>query len=252
MHTMKASLISLLAAAMLLPAGGAYAQADIGAAASIVNTVNGERPGTAPRRLAVGDRVYQSEVIATAADGRGQLLFRDETALTVGPDSRVTLDRFVYNPGGQSAVSLNTGKGVFRFVSGKLPSNSYNIQTPAGTIGVRGTIFDWVSLDVLVLQLVKGELTFQTLTGQSVVLRNIGDVLEIGRDGRFTISTKLTDGQRAQLSVVRDLTTARDLLSPNRGLVRDVIRRTNTGPSGGSGGPGGPVGGGPGTPGDGG
>lgn len=251
MRAIRTSLISLLAAAALLPGAGAFAQADIGAAASIVNTVNGERPGSPPRQLAVGDRVYQSEVIATAVDGRGQLLFRDETALTVGPESRVTLDRFVYNPNGQSAVSLNTGKGVFRFVSGKLPSNSYNVQTPAGTIGVRGTIFDWVSLDVLVLQLVKGEVSFTTLGGTVITLRNVGDVLEIGRDGRFTIANKLTDGQRAQLSVVRDLTSARDILTPNRGLVRDVIRRTNTGP-GSIGGPGGPSGGGPGGGGDGG
>jgi hypothetical protein len=231
----RSPLLAAVLLAFLAPAGGALAQADIGAAASVVNQVNGERPGS-NRRLAVGDRVYQSEVISTAVDARGQVLFRDETSLTVGPDSRIALDRFVYNPGGQSNVALDASKGVFRFVSGSLPSNSYNIRTPAGTIGVRGTIVDWISsLDVTVVQLVRGQIVFQTLSGQSVVLRNIGDVLEIGRDGRFTISSKLTDGQRSQLTSIRDLVQRNDTITNvGRDRVRDVLRR-NEQPGGGGG-----------------
>jgi hypothetical protein len=232
----RSPFVAAVLLAFLAPAGGALAQADIGAAASVVNQVNGERPGN-NRRLAVGDRVYQNEVISTAVDARGQVLFRDETSLTVGPDSRITLDRFVFNPGGQSNVALDAGKGVFRFVSGSLPSNSYNIRTPAGTIGVRGTIVDWISsLDVTVVQLVRGQIVFQTLAGQTIVLRNIGDVLEIGRDGRYTISSKLTDGQRSQLAVVRDLIQRNDnITNIGRDRVRDVLRRNEQGTGGGGG-----------------
>jgi hypothetical protein len=81
-------------------------------------------------------------------------------------------------------------------------------------------------------------------------------VLEIGRDGRFTISSKLTDGQRSQLTSIRDLVQRNDTITNiGRDRVRDVLRRNETPGGGGVTIPGGiprPGGGGQGPGGDGG
>jgi hypothetical protein len=154
-------------------------------------------------------------------------------------------------------VSISAAKGVFRFVSGNLPSSSYNIGTPAGTIGVRGTIIDGIYDDqqkALIAQLVSGMLFFRSNTGQEVWLRNVGDVLEVGLDGKIMLYGKLSDSRRAQLAVIRDLVDRSDLLTnPGRGYVtREVLRKTQNPSTGGGSGPGRPGGGGPGSPGDGG
>ena len=69
------------------------------------------------------------------------MLFRDQTTLTIGADARVALDRFVYDPQSRTGdIVINIAEGAFRFVSGNAQSNSYKINTPSATIGVRGTI----------------------------------------------------------------------------------------------------------------
>jgi hypothetical protein len=51
------------------------------------------------------------------------------------------LDRFVYDPDpGKASFVMTATAGVFRFVSGKLPKESYEIHTPTSTIGIRGTV----------------------------------------------------------------------------------------------------------------
>jgi len=98
--------------------------------------------GTERKGLKIGDQVFQEQQIRTGADSAAQLLFRDETALTVGPNSSLVLDKAVYDPDKKvGELSVRAVSGAFRFVSGSSPSANYTIKTPAGTIGVRGTWF---------------------------------------------------------------------------------------------------------------
>jgi hypothetical protein len=63
---------------------------------------------------------------------------------TIGPNSSLTIDEFVYNPGGgQGRLTANIARGAFRFVSGKVAAtgqDAMKITTPAATIGIRGTV----------------------------------------------------------------------------------------------------------------
>ena len=84
---------------------------------------------------------FFNEVIATKADSASKIRFPDDTHLTVGPDSHVTIDEFVYDPNSQnSKMVVNATLGVARFVTGKMGSAAYQIKTPTTTIGVRGTV----------------------------------------------------------------------------------------------------------------
>jgi hypothetical protein len=117
-------------------------QITIGNTRVVVRTVIGNFEGEI-RTLALEDDVYHNELITTEKDSATKLTFLDETTLTLGPDSSVVLDRFVYDPDPSRASSVMTAtQGIFRFASGKLPKNAYRLHTPAATIGIRGTVLD--------------------------------------------------------------------------------------------------------------
>ena len=118
-------------------------QITIGNTRVVVRTVIGNFEGEI-RTLALEDDVYHNELIETEQDSATKLLFLDETTLTLGPDSSVVLDRFVFDPDPSRAAFVMTAtKGIFRFASGKLPKNAYRLHTPAATIGIRGTVLDF-------------------------------------------------------------------------------------------------------------
>lgn len=154
----------LLASVAIVAAGNQYAYAAerIGTAAAVRNQATGTL-GSETRRLTSGLSVFQNERVDTARNATAQLLFRDETALTIGPNSSVTLDQFVYDPNRNAGKAvIRATKGAFRFVSGSVDPRSYEIKTPVGTMGVRGTIVDFFFLPNggLVLILVEGGLAF--------------------------------------------------------------------------------------------
>lgn len=127
----------------LIHPSDATAAPKIGVAAAIANQVTGNVGGTT-RPLTSGNEVFQDETIRTGDKANAQLLFVDETSLSVGPNSEVRLDRFVYDPTRRSGnVVLETGKGVFRFVSGNADPRSYQVKTPVATIGFRGSVVDF-------------------------------------------------------------------------------------------------------------
>lgn len=71
------------------------------------------------------------------------MLLLDGSTFTVGPDSSLVIDKFVYNPGtGKGALVANFSKGALRFVGGKLSKNDpgVKINTPAGALTVCGGI----------------------------------------------------------------------------------------------------------------
>ena len=119
----------------LLSLGAALAD-PIGQVASVSPTLRAEGGP-----LALGAPVHAGEVITSSASGRGQLLFLDQTTLSIAPNSRITLDRFVYDPDrGTGAVALNLTRGALRFIGGRTTRRQEGvITTPSATIGVRGS-----------------------------------------------------------------------------------------------------------------
>ncbi|MGF1500865.1 MAG: FecR domain-containing protein [Paracoccaceae bacterium] len=125
-------------------AGPALAQTQAGVASAVVNEVEvSGPPRPAPVRATNGMDMFLDDRIRTAAEARMQVLLLDETVFTVGPGSDLTIDRFVYDPDagtGEMAAEMTTG--FLRYVSGQIgavnPEN-VTVDTPAATIGIRGT-----------------------------------------------------------------------------------------------------------------
>jgi hypothetical protein len=135
-------LIAIVALTSALQADPAAAEPKIGVASAARNQVQGIIAG-GTRTLSAGSEIFSNEVVRTGDDSLAQLLFLDETSLSVGPRSEVKLDRFVYNPERKTGnVVVEASRGAFRFVSGSQAPTNYTIKTPLATIGVRGTIVD--------------------------------------------------------------------------------------------------------------
>lgn len=125
-----------------LPATDTYAKDDIGVAAAVKPAAHGQRPEKTQRVLQVGIDMIRNERITTKPEGRAQILFRDGTTLTVGPNSDITLDEFVYDDETSTGkLVMSTTKGLLRLVGGKISKKTpIKIKTPTATVGIRGGI----------------------------------------------------------------------------------------------------------------
>jgi hypothetical protein len=92
---------------------------------------------------AVGTPVYEQDSLATGPDGRVGLTLRDDTRLSIGPQTTIEIDRFVYaQSDSQFAFVLKVVRGVVAYVSGrmaKLSPDAVRLETPSAIVGVRGT-----------------------------------------------------------------------------------------------------------------
>jgi hypothetical protein len=89
----------------------------------------------------IGDPVYLGDVVRTGADGRVGINFVDGASFNLSSNARMTLDEYVYDPGGKSNSTIfNLTRGTFVFVAGQVAkTGDMRIETPVATMGVRGT-----------------------------------------------------------------------------------------------------------------
>lgn len=137
--------ISAALAIAVLAAGAAQAAERAGVAAAVKGDVSVEgATRQATETVTSGMDLVLDDKLATGADSRAQAILIDETTLTLGPDSELTIDKFVFDPDGSaSEISANFVKGAMRFVSGRIGAiapQRVNVRTPVGTLGIRGTI----------------------------------------------------------------------------------------------------------------
>ncbi len=115
-----------------------------GAVKGLVRAVPALAPESAGRVIESGKPLYVNEHVTTGPGGRLQIMLKDETIFTIGPNSDIVLDEFVYNPETEAGkVTASVVKGTFRFITGnigKKDPSSMEVKLPAGTIGIRGTI----------------------------------------------------------------------------------------------------------------
>ncbi|MDO8359715.1 MAG: FecR family protein [Devosia sp.] len=136
-------LISGVVAALLLAGMPALALAEAaGSAKGVKPAADAERDGTI-ETLVVGSDIFIGDLVETGPKGQVQILFADNTELVVGPHSSLKVeDYLIRNDGSAGRLVVNMLAGSFRFATGDSAKNRYELNTPTGTIGVRGTGFD--------------------------------------------------------------------------------------------------------------
>jgi hypothetical protein len=137
MVSLAAQRTALFGAVLMFAVPSAHAQSGhIGNTPVARNDVQGTL-GTGVVTVHVGDDVFRDEGMHTGGNSEARIVFLDDTNVSLGPNSNLKLDKFVYSDQGAQAVTINVTKGVFRFVTGKGDHNAYKINTPFATIGVR-------------------------------------------------------------------------------------------------------------------
>jgi len=134
----------VFAVAALLAQGAIADEGPVGR----VKTVKGDASvvhagSTSP--VTVGAPVALGDTLKTGKDGSIGVTLRDNTMVSIGPDTEYAIDQFVFQPR-QNKLSFvsRVTKGSLHYVSGtiaKLSPDAVKVATPTGTIGVRGTRF---------------------------------------------------------------------------------------------------------------
>lgn len=117
--------------------------------AGSVKSVNGEaqvlRTGAAPLSLKQGDRIFEKDVLTTGKDSALGLILRDNSTLSLGPGSRLVVERFLFEPEkGALGQVLKLSRGSMVAVTGeivKLNPAVARVDTPVYSVGIRGTHF---------------------------------------------------------------------------------------------------------------
>ena len=134
------TLVSLLASSLALT------RDEIGVAAAVNTTTTDnfyDPSGMFEERRLVeeGYKIIQNRTIETDEKGKAQMILIDGTAFTIGPNSRVILDKFVYNPETADGFLEMQATGLLRLVGGKVTKkNAATINTSVATVGIRGGI----------------------------------------------------------------------------------------------------------------
>lgn len=181
----KTCFVIAVVLAIMLAQFPAAAQQRIGATAVVVNDVTGTL-GDEFRKLTIGASIRQNEVIETGRDSRSQIIFADETVLTVAPLSKVVLDEVVFDPAAQDGeFKVSVSVGVMRFISGAIAPSKYQIRTPTSIIGIRGTIFDLVveNTGATTVVLRSGALTISNLANVSQTVTQPGQASTVSSTG---------------------------------------------------------------------
>lgn len=149
----------------------------VGVVAAVGGTVQIARVGAVGRIVQSGQPVFLGDEVSTGPEGRLQILLLDETTFTIGPNSAIVIDQFVYDPRTETGkVAARAVRGVFRFITGKIARKrpeDMQVQLPAGVIGIRGT---------MVAGQIEGQRSLVVLLGPGE-RNNTGD-----RPGRVTVS----------------------------------------------------------------
>lgn len=135
--------------AMLLMAMPLLAQAQTAVEpVGYVKTVTGEAwIANAGERIkaAPGTAVLIGSQLSTGAASAMGVTFKDNTVMSIGPKTELTVDEYLYAPAqGQLSLSARLTMGTLNYISGviaKLKPEAVSVKTPAGIIGVRGTQF---------------------------------------------------------------------------------------------------------------
>ena len=131
----------ILGLAMLLFMTGACFAGPVGTVISLKGEAFAERSGSkVPLTLKAG--VERGDTIVTAATGKVQIFFEDDTTVTIGPNARLQMQDFVAS-GKEPVFKAHILEGMARVITGKIVEKNplgFTVTTPEATVGIRGTV----------------------------------------------------------------------------------------------------------------
>lgn len=136
--------------------------------------------------LSEGSPIHQGDIVETGADGAVNIVFIDETSFAVSKNAKLAIDQYVYDPSTENGqTNFSVLRGLFVYTSGLVgrdDPDSVQIETPRGSIGIRGTIIAG-DADAGTVTVVEGAIVVHSLTGQEVTLSNQFETAQLALHG---------------------------------------------------------------------
>jgi len=144
----KTVVLSLLALLLLLSINGEVSPVCASTPVASVKKVNGSvtvvRQGKTIQAIN-GLEIWEKDTLQTGRNGSIGIAFSDDTFLSMGPGSILTIDEFIFAPRqGKFSIVIRMLKGTAAYLSGlisKLSPDAAYFKTPTASIGIRGTRF---------------------------------------------------------------------------------------------------------------
>ena len=135
--------LPMLLVLVLAPAC-AFAAEEAGTVKNLKGSVTVER-GTQKLAATVGEKLFASDRLVTGMDSSVGITLRDNTQLSAGANSVLSLDSFAFDSTTHAGtIDATLKKGTLSVISGKIAKTdpaSVSFRTPTVTLGVRGTKF---------------------------------------------------------------------------------------------------------------
>jgi len=93
----------------------------------------------------IGEKIFIRDSLKTGPDGSLGMIFKDDTLLSIGPQSEIIISEFLFSPAeGKLSIVTRLLRGTAAYLTGiiaKLSPESVRFETPVANIGIRGTKF---------------------------------------------------------------------------------------------------------------
>ncbi|PLX90808.1 MAG: hypothetical protein C0614_00255 [Desulfuromonas sp.] len=104
-----------------------------------------ENPFSGERRLIIKGEVFSNDRITTTVGSRLQVVFNDNTIVSLGPKSELLIDTYKWDASANKGqMKTVVDQGLFRVLGGLITKHSpesFSTETPAATIGIRGSLY---------------------------------------------------------------------------------------------------------------
>lgn len=161
--------------------GGMNDASPVGAVEEVAGQATVTRLDGSVEPVTKGTPIYQGDVVETSGEGAVNIVFADQTSFAVSENARLAIDEYVYDPASQSGTTnFSVLKGMFVFTSGLIgreDPDDVRIDTPVGSIGIRGTII-MADVDAGEVTVVEGAIVLRDMNGNEMTL---ADQFETGK-----------------------------------------------------------------------
>lgn len=119
-------------------------ESPVGAVEEVKGNATVTRADGTVETITIGTPIYQGDIIETDAAGAVNIVFIDETSMAVSENARLAIDEYTFDPSTESGTTnFSVLRGLFVFTSGLIgrdDPDDVSIDTPVGSIGIRGTV----------------------------------------------------------------------------------------------------------------
>ena len=146
-HSLTIRVISIIAIGINIVFGtlAVAEEAQIGQVVAVRGDVVAEDMNGEARPLAIKSPLYVGDTVKTGNRGRIQMMFSDNTLISLGQKTEMQLSEFVWQPEDDiGKMTTQVREGAFRVMGGaitRIAPKQFKTETPSATIGIRGSMY---------------------------------------------------------------------------------------------------------------